>query len=475
LDAALGAINASDVRVHIDALADAPLEGREAGTRGGRAAVAYLVKQFESQQLSPAGDSGGYVQAFRGSCSNILGVLAGSDPELRHEYVLVGAHFDHVGYGSALNSRGPIGRVHHGADDNASGVAGVLELQDACQTLPHSPRRSILFALWDGEEKGMWGSRHWLAHPTVPLDKIVLVFNLDMIGRLQHDTVHVYGSRTSWGLRRLLSERNRATNLSLDFSWDMKPNSDHYAFFDKEIPILMLHTGLHADFHRPSDSADKIDHEGAERVTRLAFAALFDVANADKVAGFRDRSRQENAAGRARLERPLPDRALRLGVAWRKGVLETGGVLLTHITPNSPAARAGLRTGDRLLRFADYEVRDERQLQRRVLAASSPAAVLVERGDRDRVEVTVRLAGSPLRLEISWRDDDAEPGTVVVSQVVPGSAPRAAGLLPGDRIYQVQGRDFADGGQLSQWLQTQGGRVELLFERRGRLGSVVLQ
>ncbi len=179
-------------------------------------------------------------------------MLEGSDPDLKRDCILVGAHYDHVGYGTRRNSRGPWGYIHNGADDNASGVSGVLELAQAVTLLDSPPKRSILFALWDGEEKGLLGSKHWAAHPTVPLQDVVMAFNVDMIGRLRGNSVHVFGTRTARGLRRWASEANQLTDLLIDFSWELKANSDQFSFVERRIPTLMLHTGLHDEWHRPS-------------------------------------------------------------------------------------------------------------------------------------------------------------------------------------------------------------------------------
>ena len=150
-------ITADDAARHVIALADDAFEGREGGTRGGRAAAAYIVDQIESLGYQPAGGDGSYYQAFGSGLRNILALLPGSDPTLAAEVIVVGGHYDHVGYGTQKNSFGPFGFVHNGADDNASGVAGLIELMEAVRQLPQAPRRSILFAFWDGEEKGLLG------------------------------------------------------------------------------------------------------------------------------------------------------------------------------------------------------------------------------------------------------------------------------------------------------------------------------
>ena len=143
MSAAHATIRAADAGRHVGVLADDAFEGREGGSRGGRAAATYIVEQLTKLGIQPAGDSGTYYQPF-GGMRNILAVIEGSDPELAQEVVAVGAHYDHVGYGNADNSYGPFGYVHNGADDNASGVAGLLELVEALGQLPERPRRSIL-------------------------------------------------------------------------------------------------------------------------------------------------------------------------------------------------------------------------------------------------------------------------------------------------------------------------------------------
>jgi hypothetical protein len=475
INAALSSIIPTEIRAHIDVLADDAFEGREAGSRGGRAAASYLRQQFEKYGLRPMGDRGSYYQPLRGgTCRNVLGFLEGSDPELKNQYVLVSAHYDHVGYGTRKTSYGPIGYIHNGADDNASGVAGLLEVAEALLVLDERPKRSVLFALWDGEEQGRWGSKHWASHPTVPLQHVILGINLDMIGRLRDDKIRVFGTRSGRGLRRLVSESNRLTDLVMDLTWELKANSDHYSLFERDIPVLMLHTGLHGDYHRPSDDPEKINHAGASRAARLLFSIVMDAADRPERLAFRKQSRFEGPADRQDFERPAPPRPPRLGVTWKPYDGQHPGVLLTGIVPGSPAEQAGLLEGDVLLSFAGYEVVDDRRLRAAVLAAASPATVVVQRDGGEILEVAVDLQGQPLRLGISWRENEAEPTTVMLSEVVPGSAADLAGLKAGDRIYQVAGDDFQNSEELLQIVSGLAGPIEFLVERGGRLRSIVV-
>ncbi|HEY1068547.1 MAG TPA: M20/M25/M40 family metallo-hydrolase, partial [Pirellulales bacterium] len=237
IQSARNSITAAETREIVDFLASDTLEGRAIGTRGGRAAANYIVKMLTDLKVAPGGEEKTWFQSFQGNARNILGVVRGSDPELSKEYILVGAHYDHVGYGNDRNSNGPVGYIHNGADDNASGVAALLEVVEAVQSLPVPPKRSIIFAFWDGEEDGLLGSIHWCNNPTVPLASLKLAFNMDMVGRLRNRKLEVYGSRTAVGLRQLVSGWN-VDSLNLDFTWEMKADSDHHSFYAKRIPVM---------------------------------------------------------------------------------------------------------------------------------------------------------------------------------------------------------------------------------------------
>jgi len=475
LNTAIQSISPDDVREYIEVLADDSLEGREAGSRGSRAAAAYLAKKMTEFGLKPGGDDGTFAQNFRnGSYRNLLAVLPGSDAELKREYVLVGAHYDHVGYGTSRNSRGPWGRIHNGADDNASGVSGVLETAQALAQLEPPPKRTILFAFWDGEEKGLLGSKHWGARPTVPLEAVCVAFNADMLGRLRDDTLHVYGTRTAPGLRRWLCEHNQGTDLRLDFSWELKAQSDHYPLVDQGVPALMLHTGLHDDWHRPSDDADRINHDGVVAAARLLFSLVLDAGNRRGRFPFRGEARFEGPADLAQLEQPVGPRAARLGISWHRNDEDPPGVLVTDVTAGSAADRAGMQSGDRLLRFAGQDASDERRLGVAIWAAASPAMAVLDRPDGQRLQISVDLDGLPLRYGISWREDPGEPGTVLLTEVVPQSAAWLAGLQVGDRIYRVGGATFDDGEELARLLASLPGPVPVQIERQGRLRTLAI-
>jgi hypothetical protein len=476
LRAALDSVTASELQRHVDVLADDTFEGRQAGTRGGRAAAGYIVEQLRKFGLRGAGPDGGFVQSFGEGSGNILALLPGGDSKLRDEVILVGAHYDHVGYGSRRNSYGPTGYIHNGADDNASGVASVLELADALRQLPSAPKRSILLALWDAEEAGLLGSKHFVGEPTVPLNRIVLAVNMDMVGRLRDDRVELFGSRSAAGLRRIVSQSNGESNLSFDFTWEMKANSDHHTFFSRRIPTIMPHTGLHDDYHRPSDDAHKVNAEGIRRVTQWLLTMVLDAADRAELAGFREASLNESPASRERYERALPPPAPRLGVSWENAEGAQRGLVVVHAEPGSAAWRAGLRPGDRLVRFAGQDIVDESQFRADVLTAVNPVSISIERaGESAPRDVVVTLVGDPMRIGISWRENDAEPAAVTLVQVVPHSPAHRAGLAPRDRVYAVAGQPFDTGEEFHRFITTLPSPVELLIERNGQLKSVSME
>jgi hypothetical protein len=478
-NAALESITTDDLQHHVDILADDALEGREAGSRGGHRAAVYLANALTVAGLAGNAPSGGYFQPFSAAYRNVLAQLPGSDPALAGEWLVVSAHYDHVGYGTRRNSYGSIGMIHNGADDNASGTSVVLELAEAFAQLTQSPRRSILFAFWDGEEKGLLGSKYWAAHPSVPLPHVRAAVCLDMVGRLRKARLQIFGARTGWGLRRRLSEANQGTGLWLEFPWKLQANADHWPLIQRRIPTLLFHTGLHDQYHRPSDDADLINSQGMRAITRLLFRYVDELANADELPGYRAQGRDETPAIRRWNERLLSPLPGRLGLAWSRRQPPQGGVTVTRVLPESAAAAAGIQPGDRIVTVDDQPLERGDQLRTAVLAAAAELQLSVARSkpgqpEPEQFDVTVKLPGHPTRVGISWREDTAQPGSVMVTRLVPGSAAALAGLRAGDRVYQFDGHDFADTEQFAQRLRQASGPITLEIERHGQLETLPL-
>ncbi len=242
------------------------------------------------------------IQRVPFATQNVLGLIEGSDPRLRGEVVVVGAHYDHDGEYN--------GEIWPGADDNASGTAGVIALARAFGNGSHSPARSILLCAFAGEEKGEVGSQHYADHPVIPLERTVAMLQMDMIGRneehgasrelrLERETssqnansVNIVGSTFSPDLRRTMEEVNTPIALDLKFRYDDTPEnllrrSDQWAFLKKGIPSLFIHTGEHPDYHRPSDTADKINYLKMEKIVKLVYRAVEVLANAPSRPAYR--------------------------------------------------------------------------------------------------------------------------------------------------------------------------------------------
>jgi hypothetical protein len=475
INAASATITKTELKRYVDVLADDSFEGRSMGSRGGRAAGGYIVNELEKLGLKGIGDDGTFFQSYSGGARNILAMLEGSDPELKKQYVIIGAHYDHVGYGNSSNSYGPFGYIHNGADDNASGVSGLLEIAQAYTSLPEPPKRSVVFALWDGEEAGLLGSKYWMSRPTLATKNIALYINLDMIGRLRKQRVEVYGTRSSYGLRELIS-RNNTGELWLDFTWEMKENSDHWTFYERNFPTLMFHTGLHDNYHRPSDDAHLLNTEGIEQVARLVFAASNAIADSDQTWKFRSESRREDPAAKRAFEQVLAAPGPRLGMEWKDAKNDEAGVVVTRVTPGLPAAKAGIQAGDRILKFGGHDVTAQTPLRMEVLAARTPVEVELLRGGKpEPMKVSVQLLGSPSRIGITWRDDSAEPGTVLLTQVQYGSAAHRAGLKERDRVYEIGGQRFANSSEFRKLATTLPSPFDVLIERGGRTYKLTLE
>ena len=217
------------------------------------------------------------------SAPNTIGILEGSDPALRDEYLVFSAHMDHVGVTPGLRDS-----INNGADDNASGTAGVIELAEAFSRPGARPRRSVIFLTVSGEEKGLWGSRYFSEHPTVPLEQIVADINLDMLGRNWADTIVAIGKEHSdlgATLERVNAAHPELRMVAIDDRWPEERfyfRSDHYNFARKGVPALFFFNGVHEDYHRVTDSPDKIDSEKESRILKLLYYLGREIGDAEK-------------------------------------------------------------------------------------------------------------------------------------------------------------------------------------------------
>jgi hypothetical protein len=313
----------------------------------------------------------------------VAGILEGSDPALRDECVVVGAHLDHLGMGgpgSLARSSAPA--IHHGADDNASGGAGVMQLAAWFGRLPEAqrPKRSILFICFSGEELGLLGSSFYVAHPLAPLDKTVAMINMDMVGRLRDEKLIVIGSGTAKEWNALLTETNRGAGLRLARSESGFGASDQQSFYARGVPVLFFFTGTHPDYHTPTDTVDKINSAGEAHVLQLVAACAVEIADSPTRPTFqRINVRQE--AGTSRGFRvyfgSVPDYAA-----------TAEGVTLTGVREGSPAERAGLKAGDVIVKFGDRTIKN----------VYDYTYALQDHRPGDVVKIVVKRAGQPVTL-----------------------------------------------------------------------------
>ncbi len=280
--------------------------------------------------------------------------VAGWLPGATDEHVILGAHYDHLGLGEQ-DSLAPslAGQVHPGADDNASGTAGLLELARLFAARRGSLRRGVVFVAFAGEELGLLGSNHYVTHPLRPLDKAVAMINLDMIGRLRNGKLYVGGVGTGSTLKALVQEASKPYSLQLDYSAGGYDASDHTSFAARQVPVLFFFSGLHSDYHKPSDTWDKIDGPAAARVLDL----VFDVAS--RLDAARDRPTYVRVAE----PRPLAGGSAGGGYGPYFGSIPDfgqveNGVKFADVRDGSPAGKAGLKAGDILTEFGGKPIKN---------------------------------------------------------------------------------------------------------------------
>lgn len=274
---------------------------------------------------------------------NVIAELPGAG-SLAEETVIVGAHYDHVGMGGIGSLAPGTIAVHNGADDNASGTAALLEIARRLSQSQAPQRRRIVFIAFTGEERGLLGSAHYVRNPRFGLDQTVAMLNLDMVGRLKGNVLSVYGTGTAAGFDAMIGQLNDDLKFSLDIDPSGYGPSDHQSFYEKQIPVLHFFTGLHNDYHRPSDDFDKINLIGLTRITDMVTQATRQIATEPLRPTY-----QSTRRGKGIREQ----KAAYLGVQLR---MMDDRVTIVQVVPEGPAARAGLLVGDALLRVEDEDL-----------------------------------------------------------------------------------------------------------------------
>ncbi len=314
--------------------------------------------------------------------ANVLGIVRGSDPNLADETIVVGAHFDHVGYGDrgASRYRGSEKLIHPGADDNASGTASIMEIaaRIAANPLP----RSVLFIAFSGEEMGLLGSRYYTENSLIPLQNTVAMINLDMVGRITDDIIRITGTGTSPHWSSLVDSLGKIYRLSVAKTPGGLGPSDHASFYRKNIPVINFFSGLHKDYHRPGDTWDKINYPGMAKVVDFAVDALREIG------GYRERPVfvQVDAENQ-------PPKVF-LGITPDESP-DPKGLKIASVVPGSSADKAGMQAGDVLKKIDDAWIADFEEL----------VAALQKYAPADSAKITVLRGNAPseITLEVMFQ------------------------------------------------------------------------
>jgi hypothetical protein len=382
------------IRRDIEYLASPALAGRLTGTPGNDSAAAFLGRRYAAlglRALSP-----NYQQPFVARppahnapspqlpTQNVFGAVPGTDASLRGEYIVVGAHFDHLGR-STEGALDPDDKtaVRRGADDNASGTAAVLEL--ARIFAKHPAKRSILFANFSGEEEGLLGSAYMVDHMPVPIDSVDAMLNFDMVGRLKNDRLIVYGVATAKEMPAILDSANVTPQLKIAAQGDGFGPSDHSSFYAKNIPVLHFFTDLHDDYHRASDTPEKINAGGEAHVVAYAGRVLRSIAD------------RPTRLTYVRVAAPVQSTSSQgsdvyLGSIPDMAGSDTPGLRLSGVRAGSPADLGGLKAGDVIVVFDGKAVKDLYEYSNALYARKAGDEVdIVVLRDGQRVTVHVKL------------------------------------------------------------------------------------
>jgi hypothetical protein len=327
------------------------------------------------------------VNRIRRQVSNVIGVLPGQDEKLAGQCIVVGAHYDHLGLGDQ-HSLAPsqIGQIHHGADDNASGTSAVLELADGFGHEHPGSAHTLVLVAFAGEETGLLGSSYYTNHPACSLDKTLAMVNMDMIGRVSKNKLYVGGVGTSPGFKKLVEDADRDVKLDLSYSSSGYGASDHMSFAVRSVPVLFFFSGLHSDYHKPSDTWEKINAEDGAKVVRLVAQVVNGLDQLKEKPPF------------VRVAEPTPT-AMGGGGGYGPyfgsipdfGAAEHGGVRFGDVRDGSPAAKAGFKAGDTLIDFGGRKI-DNLYDFTYALRAHKPG---------DKVSVTVLRNGEKVTREVT--------------------------------------------------------------------------
>jgi hypothetical protein len=383
-------IDSKRILQHIQKLADDSFAGRGTGTVGEKNAASYIIGELKRFNLQPKGDNNTFLQQFpfkkgvhgegeAGTSNNIVAFLDNHASTT----IVIGAHYDHLGIdgqGSSLDAN-PQGKIHNGADDNASGVAGVLELARFFSTNKIKEKHNFIFACFSGEELGLIGSKFLADNSPVDLAIVSYMINMDMIGRLDPLTksVIVHGTGTSPTWEPLL-KKLAGDNLNIKTDSSGTGPSDHTSFYLKNLPVLHFFTGSHSDYHKPSDDSEKINPEGEKEVLRLIIRIIESTDNEPKLAFLKTKSKMQ--AGRSSFKVTMGIMPSYAG--------DVEGLKVDGVSDGKPAQKGGIQTGDIIVKMGDYAIKDIQNYMDALGKFEKGQTIPVKiKRDKDIVDVTV--------------------------------------------------------------------------------------
>ncbi len=367
-------------------LSSEALQGRGLGTAGIEQAARYIAEQFKKAGLQPGADDGSYFQTWtetvnakgeKAPVKNIIGIIPGTNPKYAGESVLVCAHYDHLGLGWPDVHKGDEGKIHPGADDNASGVAVLLELARVLGP-SFKPERTVIFAAFTAEESGLKGSQYFIGHyRRFPAKKMTGVLNLDTVGRLNGRKVLILNSSSAREWPFLFMGVGYVTGVQTEMVTQQLDGSDQVSFVRHGIPAVQIFSGPHQDYHRPADTWDKIDAQGLVKIATLTKEAIAYLAEREKPLTFSGKK------GAPRIGHPVGKGQRKVSTGTMPDFSYHGqGVKIQSVRPDSPAQKAGLQAGDVIIELAGKPV-GTLQAYSAALKAFNPGDVVKVKFERD--------------------------------------------------------------------------------------------
>lgn len=386
----------------VSILASDKMEGREIGTRGGVAAAEFIKSKMQEVGLSPKGENQTYFQDFsfqpiklspHGSGDEVgLGqskvvtikgrnVVGEIDNNAKHT-IVVGAHYDHLGYGNEFSLFKGDSAIHNGADDNASGVAAMLKLANSLKNGQHVyTKYNYVFMAFSGEEYGLIGSNHFCKNPTIELSNVSCMLNFDMVGRMKEDkSLAVYGTGTSPSWNDVINLSN-SDNFRLIFEESGVGPSDHTSFYLMDIPVLHFFTGQHEDYHKPSDDVSRINFEGLKDVTEFVERIIISIQNEERLEFTKTKDSDPSEVSFKVTLGVVPDY-----------MYAEEGMRIDGVTEERPASKAGMKKGDIVVQIGEFPVKD--------MMGYMECLGKYEAGDSTLVKV--KRGSEILELQVTW-------------------------------------------------------------------------